>query len=55
MSYERFEKARVIGSRALQIQLGAPPMVTVKGKENALDIAKIEFEKDVIPITVIRK
>ncbi|MBD3387572.1 MAG: DNA-directed RNA polymerase subunit K [Candidatus Altiarchaeales archaeon] len=55
MEYERFEKARVIGARALQIKMGAPPLVVVKDDISALDIAKLEFEQDVIPITVIRK
>ena len=55
MEYERFEKARVIGARALQIKMGAPVLVKVKGDLSSLDIAKLEFEKDVIPITVKRK
>ncbi len=55
MEYERFEKARVIGARALQIKMGAPVLVQVKTDIPALEIAKIEFEKNVIPITVKRK
>ena len=55
MDYERFEKARIIGSRALQIKMGAPVLVKVKEDIQALDIAKLEFKKDVIPITVKRK
>ncbi|MFH1055359.1 MAG: DNA-directed RNA polymerase subunit K [Candidatus Altiarchaeota archaeon] len=55
MDYERFEKARIIGARALQIKMGAPVLVTVKGDLSALEISKLEFEKDVIPITVKRK
>jgi DNA-directed RNA polymerase subunit K len=55
VDYERFEKARVIGARALQLKMGAPPLIVVKADISALDIAKIEFEKDVIPITVKRK
>ena len=55
MDYERFEKARVIGARALQIKMGAPVLVPVKGDIPALEIAKLEFEKNVIPITVKRK
>jgi DNA-directed RNA polymerase subunit K len=54
VEYERFEKARVIGARALQLKMGAPPLVKVKGDLKALDIAKLEFEKGVIPITVKR-
>jgi DNA-directed RNA polymerase subunit K len=55
VDYERFEKARIIGARALQIKMGAPIMVTIKADITALDIAKIEFEKNAIPITVKRK
>lgn len=54
MEYERFEKARVIGARALQIKMGAPVLVKLKGDMTALDIAKVEFDKGVIPITVRR-
>lgn len=55
MEYERFEKARIIGARALQIKMGAPPLFTVKDDIPALEIAKLEYKKDVIPITVKRK
>jgi DNA-directed RNA polymerase subunit K len=55
-SYTRFEKARLIGARAMQIRMGAPILVKVpKGVDRPIDIAKIEFEKDVLPITVVRK
>lgn len=52
MEYERFEKARIIGARALQIKMGAPVLVPVKTDIPALEIAKMEFKKNVIPITV---
>lgn len=55
VKYERFEKARVIGARALQLKMGAPPLIVIKDDIPALEIAKLEFEKDVIPITVKRK
>lgn len=56
MMYTRFEKARLIGARALQIRMGAPILIKVpKGITRPLDIAKLEFEKDVLPITVRRK
>jgi len=55
MEYERFEKARIIGARALQIKMGAPPLFQVKDDIPALEIAKLEYKKDVIPITVKRK
>ena len=49
--YTRFEKARIIGARALQIARGAPVMVKTKLKD-PIEIARIEFEKGVIPIDV---
>jgi len=55
-SYNRFEKARLIGARALQIKMGAPILVKLpKGVDRPIDIAKLEFGKDVLPITVVRK
>ena len=54
-SYNRFEKARLIGARALQIKMGAPILVKLpKGVDRPIDIAKLEFAKDVLPITVVR-
>jgi len=56
MDYTRFEKARLIGARALQIKMGAPALVKVEGERvSAIDIAKLELEQDVLPITVRRK
>jgi DNA-directed RNA polymerase subunit K len=52
--YTRFEKARIIGARALQIAMGAPVLIETN-KEDPLEIALEEFEKGVIPITVRRK
>ncbi len=52
----RFEKARIMGARALQLSLGAPPFIQIP--ENArisLDIAMEELEQRVIPITIRRK
>lgn len=55
MEYTKFEKARLIGARALQIKMGAPILIKLPmGIEKPLDIAKLEFEKDVLPITVKR-
>jgi DNA-directed RNA polymerase subunit K len=53
--YNKFEKARLIGARALQLALGAPPLIKVNKKEDRyIDIAKKELEKGVLPITVRR-
>ena len=51
----RFEKARILGARALQLSLGAPPFITVpKEVATSLDLAYNELEKRVIPITIRR-
>jgi DNA-directed RNA polymerase subunit K len=51
--YTKFETARVIGARALQIRMGAPILVDVpKTISQPSDIARIELQKDVLPITV---
>ena len=58
--FSKYEKARMIGSRALQIAMGAPFLVKLDEKDlkkisyNPIEIAKKEFRKGVIPITVKR-
>ena len=58
--YTKYEVARMIGSRALQISMGAPVLVKLSGKEletigyNPIEIAKKEFDAGVLPITVRR-
>jgi DNA-directed RNA polymerase subunit K len=56
MEYTKFEKATIIGTRALQLAYGAPPLIKVP--ENVTDplvLAELEFKEDVIPIVVVRK
>jgi DNA-directed RNA polymerase subunit K len=54
--YTRFEKARIIGARSLQLAYGAPPLIKVPGAMvNPLDLAELEFEKGVIPITILKE
>jgi DNA-directed RNA polymerase subunit K len=50
----RFEVARLIGARALQISLGAPVLVKTE-EEDAIKIAKQEFREKMMPITIKRK
>lgn len=50
----RFEFARIIGARSLQISLGAP-ILTKTESDNAIQIAKDEFRAKAMPITVKRK
>jgi DNA-directed RNA polymerase subunit K len=51
----RFEKARVVAARALQISLGAPVLVKSDGLRDAAEIALKEFDEDVLPINVVRR
>jgi len=58
--YTKYEQARILGSRALQIGMGAPFLVKLSEEDlknikyNPIEIAKLEFEKGIIPITVKR-
>ena len=60
LKFTKYEKARVLGSRALQISMGAPYLIKISKKKleelnyNPLSIAKLEMEAGVIPITVVR-
>jgi len=52
----RFEKARIVGARALQIALGAPVLITPPPNiTRPTEIAMLEFEKGILPITIRRK
>ncbi len=56
MKYTRFERARIIGARALQIAMGAPILIeTPSGVVDPIEIATREFERAAIPITVTRE
>jgi len=53
MEYTKYETARLLGARALQIKMGAPVLIKVpKEATRPLDIARLELVKDVLPITV---
>ena len=53
--YTRFERARIIGARGLQISMGAPVLIeTPGGLIDPIDIAMKEFELGCLPITVKR-
>ena len=51
----RFEKARVISARALQLALGAPPLIKKVEETTPYELAKDEFEQKVLPLAVIRR
>ena len=58
--YTKYEKARMIGSRSLQIAMGAPFLVKLdktdleKIKYSPVEIAKKEFNEGLLPITIRR-
>ena len=60
LGFTKYEKARIIGARALQISMGAPFKIKLTDKKlqelkyNPLEIARLEFEEGAIPITVKR-
>jgi len=60
IEYTKYEKARMIGSRALQLSMGAPFLIKLSDDElkkiryDCIDIALLEFQEGILPITVKR-
>ena len=58
VKYTKYEQARIIGARALQISQGAPFIIKLTEKDlekigyDTLEIAKMEFKEGLIPIAV---
>lgn len=58
--FTRFEIARILGARALQISMDAPLLMKISDEElhamhfDALKIARKEFDSGVLPISVRR-
>ncbi|MCL6500461.1 MAG: DNA-directed RNA polymerase subunit K [Candidatus Pacearchaeota archaeon] len=58
--YTKYEKARILGARALQISANAPILLKIEQEKleslnfDPIKIAEIEFEAGVLPITVKR-
>nr|QBK90489.1 MAG: RNA polymerase Rpb6 [Pithovirus LCPAC103] len=52
----KYERAKVLGIRALQISKNAPPTIEVPpGMINSLDIAQLELEAHRLPLILIRR
>ncbi|HOP09840.1 MAG TPA: DNA-directed RNA polymerase subunit K [Candidatus Methanofastidiosa archaeon] len=49
----RYEKARIIGARALQIAMDAPTLIETK-EMDSIRIAIQELDEGVLPLTVVR-
>lgn len=60
VEYTKYEKARMVGSRALQLSMGAPFLVKLsqegleKVRFNPIEIALMEFEEGILPMTIRR-
>ena len=51
----RFERARIVGARSLQIAMGAPILVgTPESSASPIDIALQELDIGILPITIRR-
>ncbi len=51
----KYELSRIIGARALQLELGAPPLVKVPDKTiNPIEVSKLEFAQNAIPLHVLK-
>lgn len=59
-SFTKYERARILGARALQIAMNAPLLIKINEEDlekinfDALKIAEVEFESGVLPISVKR-
>ncbi len=57
-TFTKYERARIIGARALQIAMGAPILLKMKKEDyekmryNPINIAKKEFEEGILPLSV---
>ena len=52
----RYEKARVISARALQLDLGAFPLIDISNiPKDPVEVAKEELKRGVLPFTLVRR
>lgn len=60
MKLTKYEKARIVGARALQISMGAPLILNLKKEDlekinfDPITIAEMELKEEVLPITIKR-
>ncbi|KAI1316043.1 DNA-directed RNA polymerases I II and III subunit RPABC2 [Mortierella claussenii] len=50
----KYERARILGARALQISMNAPVLVDLEGETDSLNIAMKELNNKMIPLVVRR-
>ena len=54
MELTKYEVARLIGARALQLSMGAPPLIKVTDERATfISIAEEELDKGIIPLSVV--
>lgn len=59
-SFTKYEVARILGARALQLSMNAPMLLAIKKEKleevnfDPLRIAELEFDSGILPITVKR-
>lgn len=57
-TFTKYERARILGARALQIAMNAPLLIKISDEDlekinyDALNIAEIELNSDVLPISI---
>lgn len=55
MEFTKYEVARLIGARALQLSMGAPPLIKVaSSRKTFIQIAEDELTKGILPLVVVR-
>ncbi len=55
MELTKYELARIIGARALQLARGAPPLIKAGKGMDFIGVAEEELEKKVIPLVVMKE
>lgn len=53
MDYTKYEKARILGARSLQLAMGAPAFVETDS-DDPMEIAEEEMRQDRLPVTVAK-
>ncbi len=58
--FSKYEKARILGARALQISMNAPLLIKIEKEDlekinfDALKIAEVELNSEILPISIKR-
>jgi DNA-directed RNA polymerase subunit K/omega len=51
----RFERARIVGARALQLSMGAPVLLDVpESIKSPIELAELELQEGALPISIRR-